>query len=85
MTADLEESLSKAFRNLSRGLHPDKQQGRDGAKATADFQLLKLAKETLGEEKDRGRYLKKLGAFRRTAVRVPWSFSSAMAGGSKKR
>ena len=85
MSADLEESLQKAFRNLSRGLHPDKQQGRDGAKATADFQLLKLAKETLGVEKDRGRYLKKLGAFRRTAVRVPWSFSGAMAGGSRRQ
>ena len=84
---ELEASLRDAFRSLSRHLHPDKQSGRDLAgiddatakgKATADFQLLKLAKETLEDGKARARYLKKLGAFRRNAVRVPWSFSSAM-------
>ena len=42
------------------------------------IQLLKLSKETLEDGKARARYLKKLGAFRRNAVRVPWSFSSAM-------
>jgi hypothetical protein len=73
----LEEALQKAFRSLSRTLHPDKQPDRAG-KATADFQLLKLSKETLEDGKARARYLKKLGAFRRNAVRVPWSFSSAM-------
>lgn len=84
---ELETSVRDAFRSLSRHLHPDKQSGRDPAgtddatsksKATADFQLLKLAKESLGDGKARARYLKKLGAFRRNAVRVPWSFSSAM-------
>ena len=74
--AKLDSGLKEAFRALSKSLHPDKQPGRDNAKATADFQLLKLAKETLAVERDRGRYLQKLGAFRRTAVRVPWSFSS---------
>ena len=74
--AKLDGGLKEAFRALSKSLHPDKQPGRDNAKATADFQLLKLAKETLAVERDRGRYLQKLGAFRRTAVRVPWSFSS---------
>ena len=75
---ELEGSLRDAFRALSRHLHPDKQSGRAGSDATADFQLLKLAKETLEDTKTRTQYLKKLGAFRRNVVRVPWSFSSAI-------
>ena len=99
---ELESTLRDAFRSLSRHLHPDKQSGRAGSDATADFQLLKvslslsrslarslshtltrtlslkLAKETLEDSKARAQYLKKLGAFRRNVVRVPWSFSSAI-------
>lgn len=75
----LADDLRNQFRALSRVLHPDKAvaQGRALELATKDFQLLTLAKNTLADNKNRTRYLKKLQGFRRASGKIPWRFSDA--------
>ena len=67
--------LKKQFRILSRALHPDKQPERTQKAATMDFQLLKLVKDTLGDQRNLSKYLRKLKAFRKSTVQVPWTYA----------